>query len=119
MGLNAHVVDVPEDWNISSTFKIKVLVAYDRSLVISSNPSFETEQKSVSEPAFTSPTPQTILLPPNIPLHRVKHTLDDQGSQTREVTTFKYFVRWKGHPEDDAIWTPRGELQHLDPDLPN
>ena len=56
VGSNAYVVDLPDDYGISSTFNVSDLVAYRDPAVIPSEP-FEPSPPLVSDPIPECPLP--------------------------------------------------------------
>ena len=89
-GPNAYVLELPPEYDISSTFNISDMKEYKEPALIPSEP-FEPC------PIFESATlPEC---PPAKPLDRkdrVEQILDDQAITTRNKGYQRYLVRWQG-----------------------
>ena len=111
IGANAYILEIPSDWEISSTFNVEDLVQ--------SMPSNPFERSSESEPKPNNPLPPNIPIPPNVPVHHehVDQILDEQVTLTRRGSYKRFIVKWQGRPDTDATWIPRSELQRIAPDL--
>ena len=102
VGSNAYVVDLPNDYGISSTFNVSDLVAYRDPAVIPSEP-FEP-----SPPLVSDPVPECPLPAPFQQREQIEHILDEQVITTRSGAYQRYLVRWKGCPMTDDTWITRG-----------
>ena len=112
VGSNAYVVDLPDDYGISSTFNVSDLVAYRDPAAIPSEP-FEPSPTVVSDPTQECPLP-----PPLQRQHeQIECILDEQVTTMRSGAYQRYLVRWRGRPASDDTWVTRAELERIDLDI--
>ena len=86
VGSNAYVVELPDDYGISSTFNVSDLVAYRDPAVIPSEP-FEPSPPLVSDPILECPLPA-----PFQHREQIEHILDEQVITTRSGAYQCYLV---------------------------
>jgi hypothetical protein len=113
VGPNAYVLDLPHDFNISSTFNIEDLVAYHESLPISNDP-FEIPLHSPLDVPIETSIPFTL---PSAQKDNINAILDEQVVFTRNGEVQRFLVHWVGQPDLDCTWITRATLQQIDPDL--
>ena len=108
-----HVIDLPHDYGISSSFNIEDLVAHKSPTAILDTPFDESLPNPIDAPI---PTP----LPLNLPYaHKesIYAILDKQIVSTRDGGVHHFLVRRQGRPNSDCTLITRDELLRLDPDL--
>jgi hypothetical protein len=113
VGPNAYVLELPSDYDISSTFNIEDLVAFKGTTAIPDAP-FDDPLPDLVD------IPLSIATPLNLSYTRKEHIdiiLDEQIVSTRDGGVQRFLVPWRGHPTSDCTWIIRDELQQLDPDL--
>ena len=111
VGLNAYVLELPPELNISPTFNISDLVEFREPAVIPSEP-------FGPDPSFKSaPIPECPYTNWPERKDRIERILDDQAVSTRNKGYQRYLVSWQGRPESEDSWITREDLQQIDPDL--
>ena len=87
IGSNAYVVDLPPDYDISSTFNVSDLVAYQDPAVIPSDP-FEPSSPLESDPI--TECPPLALIP--VRREQIDNILDEQVGTSRERAYHYYLM---------------------------
>ena len=113
VGPNAYVLELPSDYDISSTFNIEDLVAFKGTTAIPDAP-FDDPLPDLVDIPLPIPTPL------NLSYTRKEHIdiiLMNRLFLPGMVEFSASLVRWRGHPTSDCTWITRDELQQLDPNL--
>jgi hypothetical protein len=93
-GANAHEIELPDGIVISPIFNISDLYPYRAEEGSEQTEVQWTKQMHVAE------RPQ------------MESTLDKKvNKRTRRKEYFKYLIKWKGHPVEDASWENEAEIQ--------
>jgi len=114
---NVYVIDLPPNFEISSTFNISDLVVYKY-------PPFNPDNLFVD---LDEPIPELLFegpqLSPLLTTHapfttdQIDSIKDDRIISTRDGDCKRYLVRWKGDPESDDAWINRETYTRLAPSL--
>jgi len=98
----AYVIDLPQDFDISSTFNIEDPMDYECSDLNPSNLlDDEPSPELISETPSLSPLPNIL---PNI-MDQIDKNLNDEV-----ITTSRYLVRWKERAPTDDSWKDQSAL---------
>ena len=100
----AYVIDLPADYDFSSTSNVSDLVAYKEPIMIPSDP-FEPIPSFESEPPTKCPQVQV-----NKKHGTIECLLDEQTMSTRRRDYHHYLVRWQERPESKDSWITQEEL---------
>ena len=106
LGSNAHLLDLPNDMDISHVFNVEDLLPYRGTFEPSTLPS------SVS----TGEASKGVPIVPSLQYSKemVDIILDDEFVTSRDGGFRHLLIKWHGRPDYDATWIQEDDHRHLD-----